>query len=147
MLSLCLFRGSLPDPFHEWGPAADPGGSRALPASSPYPILHRGKLHDLLRQGTVLSLQCQWQNAQTHGGGGQHQGEDSVHICSSMHVEVLLHMCVCTTSVQKVLVLIKGILTVWDSSKVRGRHASGQTVASHLFLFTFTRMHQRKWSF
>lgn len=68
----CLFRGSLSDPFHEWGPAADPGGPRALHAASSHPVLHWGKLHDLLWQGTVLSLQCQRQTAGTHGGGGQH---------------------------------------------------------------------------
>lgn len=72
VVSYLLFRGSLSDPFHEWGPAADPGGPRALCASSSYPVLHWGKLHDLLWQRTVLSLQCQWKTVGTHGGGGQH---------------------------------------------------------------------------
>ena len=76
-LIMFLFRGSLSDPFHEWGPAADPGGPGWLPAASPHPVLYRGKLHDLLRQGTVLPLQCQRQTAGTHGGGGQHQGEET----------------------------------------------------------------------
>lgn len=69
-------RGSLSDPFHEWGPAADPGGPRAVHVAPPHPVFHRGALYGLLRQRTVLSLQCQWKTAWTHGGGRQHQGEE-----------------------------------------------------------------------
>lgn len=83
---------------------------------------------------------------------GHMEMEDSIkvmkfNICVSMHANVHLHMCVCTTSVYNVLLLIKGFLTVVDLRKVKGLPASGQTAASHLFLFPFTRIHQRKWSF
>lgn len=47
-LLLCVYRGSLSDPFHEWGPAADPGGPRAVLAAPPHPVFHRGTLYGLL---------------------------------------------------------------------------------------------------
>lgn len=124
----CHHRGSLSDPFHEWGPAAYPGRPGALPAAPPDPVLHWGTLCDLLRQGTVLSLQHQRQAAGTHGSGGQRQGEEmsaGAYMCEPAHV------CVCTTSVQKVLSLIKGSVLVGDLSKVQGRRASGQKCPPH----------------
>lgn len=105
-------RGPLSDPFYEWGPAADPGGPRAVHGAPPHPVLHWGPLYDLLRQGTVLSLQCQWTTARAHGSGGQHQGEERFlrrRACRTAFGRVCLH---------HILLLIKGFLTIWDLGSV-----------------------------
>lgn len=121
-----MYRGSLSDPFHEWGPAADPGGTRALPAASPHPVLRRGTLRYLLWQGTVLPLQCQRQTAEAHGSGRWRQGEDTI-------THVRLHVCVCTASAYKVLSLIKSSVLVLDASEVKVAVPRDKLTASHLF--------------